>query len=207
MSVDKYLNKYRVPSARASWHNYSAGVYFVTICTHKMEHYFGKINSLETKCTSSQIQQQPTMILSEIGKYADEQFANVQSHYPYVEIPLWVVMPNHIHCIVMIDSNNETNDNSEPVETMCTSFLTKQNRWKNDTIDEKMQNISLQRGKLSTAIGGIKRAISHFANENKIPFAWQPRFHDRIIRDTDELNRIADYINNNVAKWDSENNE
>ena len=64
-----------------------------------------------------------------------------------------------------------------------------------------MQQISKRRGLLSTTIGGIKRAVSCFANQNAIPFAWQPRFHDRIIRTTDEMNRIAHYIENNVAKW------
>lgn len=44
--------------------------------------------------------------LSEIGRYAYEQFMNVKTHYPYAEIPLFVVMPNHIHAIVMIDGNH-----------------------------------------------------------------------------------------------------
>ena len=41
--MDKYQNKYRVPSARANWHDYNGGVYFVTICTKNREHYFGEI--------------------------------------------------------------------------------------------------------------------------------------------------------------------
>ena len=57
------------------------------------------------------------------------------------------------------------------------------------------------KGWLSVVVGGLKSSISKFAHENAIPFAWQPRFHDRIIRDTDEMNRIAEYIEQNVAKW------
>ena len=36
---------------------------------------------------------------------------------------------------------------------------------------------------------------------NNIPFAWQPRYHDHIIRGIDDLNNIGDYIENNVARW------
>ncbi|MBP5137253.1 MAG: hypothetical protein ILP23_08050 [Paludibacteraceae bacterium] len=45
------------------------------------------------------------MRLTEIGLCAEEQLRNVSSHYQYAEIPLWVVMPNHIHAIVMIDGD------------------------------------------------------------------------------------------------------
>ena len=55
---------------------------------------------------------------------------------------------------------------------------------------------------LGTVIRGVKARISHAAHQNSIPFAWQSRFHDRIIRNQEELNRIAEYIENNVAKWD-----
>ena len=46
------------------------------------------------------------MHLSAIGEYVDEQIRNVSAHYPYAEIPLWVVMPNHVHAIVVIDGDN-----------------------------------------------------------------------------------------------------
>lgn len=54
---------------------------------------------------------------------------------------------------------------------------------------------------LASVIRGFKIGVTKFANENNIPFAWQPRFYDRIIRNTDEMNRIAEYIEGNVARW------
>nr|WP_221202184.1 transposase [Microbacter margulisiae] len=169
-------------SARASWHDYNGGDYFITVCTKNREHYFGEIRNDE-------------MILSEIGKYAVENLKQINGHYPNCEIPLFVVMPNHIHAIVVIDF----------VETMCTSSLqstpSANERWKNILVDEKMQSISARRGKLSTAMGGFKRAITRFSNENDIDFGWQSRFHDHIIRNQDEMNRIATYIENNVLMW------
>ena len=202
MSTEKFHNKYRVPSARAPWHDYSGGKYFVTICTKKMEHYFGKI--VDGK-----------MYLSALGKYADEQLRDVSSHYPYAEIPLWVVMPNHIHAVVIIDGAKTPHEKrncdvssselSSPVETMCTSSLPQKTmRRKTENVDLRMQSFSKCRGLLSTAIGGIKSSVTRFANQNGIPFAWQPRFHDHIIRGTDEMNRIARYIENNVARWQAD---
>ena len=74
-------------------------------------------------------------------------------------------------------------------------------RWLSDTVNETMQEISHRKGSLSVVIGGLKRAVTHYANENALDFAWQPRFHDHIIRDNSEMNRIASYIENNVANW------
>lgn len=92
---DLFQNRYRIPSARAPWHDYNGGWYFVTICTANRNHYFGEIipdhNGINV------------MHLSEMGRYADAQIRNIQSHYPYCEIPIWVVMPNHIHLMVKID--------------------------------------------------------------------------------------------------------
>ena len=64
----------------------------MTFCTKNREHYLGEI--LDGK-----------MSLTDVGKFADEQFRNVTEHYPYAEIPLWVVMPDHIHAIVIIDND------------------------------------------------------------------------------------------------------
>jgi hypothetical protein len=65
-----------------------------------------------------------------------------------------------------------------------------------------MQSIADMQGWLSVVIGGIKSAVTKFANENNIEFAWQTRFDDRIIRNQGAMNKIADYIENNVARWD-----
>lgn len=57
---------------------------------------------------------------------------------------------------------------------------------------------------LSVVIRQLKQSVTRYARQNGIPFAWQPRFYDHIIRDTDEMNRIANYIQNNVEKWESD---
>ena len=172
MSDDRFQNKYRIESARADWHDYDGGSYFITICTKNREHFFGEIVNGE-------------MVLSDIGKYAEEQFKNVSSHYPYAEIPLWTIMPNHLHAIVIIDGN-KTKYDRRVVEAWRAASL---------------RDIANLQGWLSVVIGGLKSSITRFANENTLDFSWQPRFHDHIVRDTPEMNRIATYIENNVANW------
>ena len=161
-------------TVRAKWHDYNGGEYFITICTKDREHFFGTITNGETH-------------LSEIGSFVKTQIENVQSHYPYADIPLYVIMPNHLHLIIRIDN-------------------TKTNASRNANIgkDTNMQNVSNQQGWLSVCIGGIKSSVTKFSNEQKIHFGWQPRFHDHIIRNQDEMNRIAEYIENNPVIWETD---
>jgi len=68
--------------------------------------------------------------------------------------------------------------------------------------DEMKRNTALMQGWLSVVVGGIKSAITKFSRQIGIPFAWQARFYDHIIRNQDEMDRIVRYIGNNVAKWE-----
>jgi hypothetical protein len=67
-----------------------------------------------------------------------------------------------------------------------------------------MRQIDSMKGWLSVAVGGIKSAVTKFALANDIDFAWQTRFHDKIIRDQTAMNKIADYIEHNVATWNTD---
>ncbi len=178
--MDKFKNTYRIPSARAGWHDYKGGMYFVTVCTAGMERYFGKICNDE-------------MHLSEIGVIAQQNIEQVHTHYPYAQIPLYMVMPNHIHAIVTIDG--ATADGTRDSRNIGTPDMLK---------NENMAQISPQRGSLATVIRGIKSATTRYANTNGIKFAWQSRFQDHIIRDSEECNRIAEYIENNIIKWNDD---
>ena len=92
-----FYNRYRTLSTRAAWHEYNGGRYFVTICTKNRKHYFGEIENEEIG-------------LSKIGEYAQMCIQQIQQHNPYAEIPMWVVMPNHIHAVVEIDKDKTPHD-------------------------------------------------------------------------------------------------
>jgi REP element-mobilizing transposase RayT len=185
MSDEKFKNKYRIPSARALWHDYGGGAYFITVCTKTREHFFGEI-----ACTPSN---DPQMQLTPIGQCLHENLQNIPLHYPYAEIPLFVVMPNHWHGIVFIDEEKTPYQRRNVPPGGI-----------NGMKNEKMQEIANLQGWLSVVIGGVKSAVTKFANKNSIDFAWQTRFDDRIIRDSNEMNRIADYIENNVVRWEKD---
>ena len=154
---------------RAEFHDYSGGDYFVTICTRDKGHYFGKIRF------GSGVNDDE-MVFTEIGQYCHEQLESLPSHYPYVEVPMFVVMPNHIHAIICIDAGDRTHEPCVP--TIRTA--------------------------LSVVVGGLKRAVTLYARRNNIEFGWQNRYHDHIIRGATDGNKIADYIENNVARWASD---
>ena len=180
MKTDKFNNKYRIPSARAVWHNYNGGDYFITICTAEKKHYFGRITNGE-------------MTLNSLGLKLDELINNIRMHNPYAEIPVYQIMPNHVHLIVCID---EEYRDAACRDAACHVSMVGKN--------EKMQNIAEKCGLLSTAMGGLKSALTNYAHFNKIVFEWQTRFHDHIIRSQEEMNQIADYIENNPALWKSD---
>jgi REP element-mobilizing transposase RayT len=173
MNDDLFKNKYRIPSARAYWHDYNHGCYFITICTQNREYFFGEI--LNSKMT-----------LSEIGLFADSYVDKINALYDDAEILSHIVMPNHIHLIIRVTCTKCSNNDII----------------KDDTdINEKMSMIGKKRGRMSLILSKYKSSITRYALKNDIYFAWQSRFHDRIIRDYNEFKNINDYIKNNVINW------
>ncbi|MDO5665952.1 MAG: transposase, partial [Bacteroidia bacterium] len=166
------------------WHDYDGGMYFVTICTKDFVHYFGEIERGE-------------MVLNELGEYAVECMENVPTHFSDAEIPLSIIMPNHIHAIVDVEGHRDIGSHSRDAACHVSTINDSQK-------NEKMQHIAMKCGRLSAVIGGLKSAVTRYANRHNIPFAWQTRFHDRIIRNKEECNRIAEYIENNPANWMSD---
>ena len=89
--MEKFNGKYRIPSARwAAWNYGSNGAYFVTICTANHAHYFGKITNNE-------------MVPTPLGRAEVDFWNEIPAHFPFVELDAFVVMPNHVHGIIIID--------------------------------------------------------------------------------------------------------
>ena len=72
-SNDKFKNKYRIPSARAKWHNYNDGCFFITFCTKNRMPYFGRITCQQMHYTI-------------IGKYAHECVNRIMELHPDVTV-------------------------------------------------------------------------------------------------------------------------
>lgn len=198
--ADKFQNKYRIPSARAAWHDYNGGDYFITICTGGREHYFGEIVNGE-------------MILNDLGIKLNELIAEIPTHNPYTKIPVYQIMPNHVHLIVCIDDTTGRDAVGKDAAGRDAADRDAAGRdaagrdaacHVSTTTDKKMQEIANQCGLVSIAMGGMKSALTKYAHTNKIPFGWQTRFHDHIIRDREEWDRIASYILNNPDTWEKD---
>ncbi|MEI7979947.1 MAG: hypothetical protein WCI53_13950, partial [Bacteroidota bacterium] len=180
-------NKYRIPSARLqNWNYANEEMYFVTICTKNKENYFGKI--VNTNNDTNAILQ-PT----EIGKIAYIEWYKSMEMRPDMNLEFgeFVVMPNHIHGIIMIGAN-KFNTPLERRDAMH-GVSTNANEFKN--------NFTPQSKNLSSIIRGFKSAVTTYARKNSIEFDWQTRFHDHIIRSNDAYQRISNYIINNPRKW------
>ena len=77
-------------SVRMSAYDYSqAGYYFVTLCTYDRECVLGEISD-------------DRMVLSEAGRAVEAVWARLPQRFPSVELDAFVVMPNHVHGIVVI---------------------------------------------------------------------------------------------------------
>ncbi|HEX5153410.1 MAG TPA: hypothetical protein VFW07_18300 [Parafilimonas sp.] len=211
--ADKFHDKYRIAPAR--WQNWDyrwAGAYFITICTRNREHYFGVVENGK-------------MNLSKQGILADIFWHEIKNHAKNVDLDEFIVMPNHIHGILILDNIGNDNDNghganadanndngndvddADNVETRHALSLQSTPKNQSTPPTPSNQTIGQQRfqnqGKnsVSSIVGSYKSAVTRHANRLKLPFDWQSRFHEHVIRDAAEYQRIKNYIANNPANW------
>ena len=193
--MDKFQNKYRIPSARLQHWDYRwAGAYFITICTQKRTPYFGEIADGK-------------MQLSHIGVIADILWYQIPHHDQNVELGTFVVMPNHIHGILIINNNNNLNNANNVVETLHATSLQMDQMYQTDQTNqtdkknEQMANISPNSNSVSAIIRSYKSAVTKHVHRLGFEFQWQTRFHDHIIRNDVSFQRITNYIITNPANW------
>ncbi|MBP5722288.1 MAG: transposase [Bacteroidales bacterium] len=183
---------------RAKWHDYNGAEYFVTICTKNREHYFGEIHDGQ-------------MQLTVVGEWLKMQIENTETiRGGDVSIPLYVIMPNHVHLIVYIrdsicrDALNASVRKAlnASVRNTLNASVNNQTNNNEDARSASLQRFGPQSKNLGSIIRGIKSSVTKFARQNGIPFMWQSRYHDHIIRNQDEKNKIGIYIEQNPLRWE-----
>ncbi|WP_229599109.1 transposase [Runella sp. CRIBMP] len=211
--MEKFQNRYRIASARASWWDYGwNGAYFITICTKNREHFFGKI--VDGK-----------MQLSSIGVLADVFWHEIKNHAKNIELGAFVVMPNHIHGVLILDKtenepfiNNVIGDNVGNNDNVRNNVETRHALSLQPPIQSPIQPQSPVQQRfqnqgqntVSSIVGSYKSAVTKHCNRLQLTdnegvvFGWQSRFHDHIIRNDAEYQRINDYIENNPKNWDND---
>jgi putative transposase len=200
--ADKFMGKYRIPSARAVWWDYSwEAAYFITICAAHRTHYFGEIDN-------------GSMILSDIGRIAETEWVKTPDIRPDMNITLdaYVVMPNHFHAILIIGRNpfntphrRDALHASVDENALYASVDDNMNNGNacNAYFNRDACNASLrvQRKNLASVVRGFKSAVTRQAQKIDPEFGWQERYWDRIIRNDEEYGRIKTYIENNPVLW------
>lgn len=213
----KFQNKYRIPSARLQNWDYGAnGAYFITICTDKMQHYFGTISECELK-------------LNELGKLAHQLWEEIANQFPYVELGNFIIMPNHVHGILIINKFTNTIATKNVETRFIASKIDNEVVERQSITDENAEKQSIVGENVETRLiasvpkGGIAGDKNPMLNENisriirwykgrcsfeirKIhaDFCWHSRFHDHIIRDSRSFENIQNYIENNPSKWEED---
>ena len=191
---------------RADWHDYNDGIYFVTICCKDKSHYFGAIENGE-------------MRLSIPGTIIDRQIAALPTHFPGLELLNHVIMPNHVHIILSVSPKPVVSP--PPVGTLPVGTLFKASATASQPatpeptphpnlgcLKPKMHGPATadfhHNSTLSVIVRCLKGGVTRECGRRNIKFAWQPRFHEHIIRNQQAFDNIMNYVDNNVANWHSD---
>ena len=164
---------------RLNGYDYSnCGWYFITICTDNRKCLFGDIIDRQIN-------------LNDSGKMIDDQWNNIPNRYNNVTLDQYTIMPNHMHGIIQIVGagspcpNNDINNNA----------------------------INNGRGNHAPTLGQMIAYFKYQSTKqinlfNNLPGRkiWQRSFHDHIIRTDTSLQNIREYIINNPATWDDDEN-
>ncbi len=171
-------------SLRMKWFDYSsAGVYFVTICTSKGKLVFGNIED-------------GRMYLNDAGRIAQEQWLVLPERFFGIALDQFVIMPNHIHGIVVIYTNTVVEHMPERFQPYMQALAEERNH----VLKEPYSPPTL--GKIMRT---YKAATSRLVRTAGVPdFAWQANYDDRIIRDPTYLENVRRYILENPQRWKKE---
>jgi putative transposase len=159
-------------SIRLKQYDYSwPGWYYVTMCTKDRDCTLGDVIA-------------DRVVLNEIGKISEQCWRWLGERFPQVELDEYVIMPNHLHGIVIINEPRRNGSRTTP-----TQIKTKP---------------------LGRLIGAFKTTSTKQINQRQgTPgdIFWQRGFYEHVIRNDADLHRIRQYIQNNPQKWalDEEN--
>jgi len=186
--------KHRRRAMRLAEYDYRrAGAYFLTICAHDRQCMFGHITG-------------GVMQLNPFGAVVREVWNELTRHYAYIELDAFVVMPNHVHgIIIFVDDVDDVGAGLKPAHDRAGLRPAHTERTLNPTKPGR-----IKRHGLPEIVRAFKSFSARRINEIRLSPAvpvWQRNYYEHVIRDVDSLNRIREYIVNNPARWadDKEN--
>ena len=161
-------------SIRLTGYDYSQpGAYFVTLCTHNRTCLFGEIVGEK-------------MIANALGRFTIKCWNEIPAHHPYVTLDAFVIMPNHMHGFLYINTQFGGDVGANDYSTY-TSRLTGTSKT------------------LGSILRGFKIGVTKWVRKNtKIETLWQRGFYEHIIRNDEDLNMVREYIMTNPENWNKD---
>jgi putative transposase len=173
--------KHHRRSIRLPDHDYtSPGAYFVTIRTHQGKLLFGEVVDGE-------------MRLTEWGQLVSDCWLQIPEHFAHVKLDTWVVMPNHLHGILVIINPVVGAQHAAPLPPAPLPPAPLPSRRTN-----------IQSGSLGAIVRSFKSAVTRRINRmwgTPGTPVWQRNYYEHIIRNDAALERIREYIQHNPARW------
>jgi REP element-mobilizing transposase RayT len=173
-----------------------AGAYFFTICTQNRECLFGEVADGET-------------ILNEAGRMVEAMWDGLPGRFPTVELDQFVVMPNHIHGILVLVGAQFIVPPTPPHQGAIDRAPTIGRQTTKDAINHTPTTRPQNQDVINHAptLGEIIRAFKAVTTRQirlvgRQEFRWQRNYYEHVIRDEDSLNRIREYIATNPLRWE-----
>jgi len=172
-----YQDTYRIESSRLKGWDYRAPAwYFVTIRTQNGRPYFGEVRD-------------GVVHLAAPGVIAKSELCSLPSHYETVRIDSYVVMPNHVHSIIVIEGAHAHSPHPDIV-----SFRS-----------HRRNSVQTKIPSLANIVGGYKSGVARTCHAASFrAFAWQSRFYDHILRSDRTVDAVRRYISDNPKNWDKD---
>ena len=159
-------------SLRLQGYDYAqAGAYFVTICTQRRRCLFGEVVD-------------GAMRLSSAGQLAATVWHNMLERFPGVELDIFVVMPNHLHGIIVLMDSESTDAGSRAGTRPAPTI--------GDVVGAYKSLFTLQ------FMEGV-RSKRWPAFDRRV---WQRNCYEHVIRDEHDLTRVRRYIDENPLRWE-----
>jgi REP element-mobilizing transposase RayT len=173
--------KHHRRSIRLKEYDYTQpGAYYITLCTKARQCLFGDVIKGE-------------MRLNSLGYIAFTCWQAIPNHFPLVELDAFVVMPNHLHGILVISDTDER-------ARQCRTPTSKQNH-----IPKTEQFGKPVSGSIPTVIRTYKAAVTKrinlICNTKYTSLIWQRDLYEHISRDQESLRNIRQYIVENPWRW------
>jgi REP element-mobilizing transposase RayT len=186
----------------------TAGAYFVTLCAFQRECLFGGVVDGDVRLTL-------------FGEIVREEWLKTLALRPDVDLDAYVVMPNHFHAVIFVRDNDDagvirpaTEPGSPVGAHRCapdsTGGVGGADTARADTGRAHIgAPLRRQSGTLGSIVAGFKSAATKRINtlrDNPGCPVWQRNYYDRVVRSEEELANIRQYIVDNPAKWDLDEN-